>query len=72
MIIIGNPNTKAGRVIGRLCTGAHMYRLPTGQYKFGGNKFVPERIAQSLPLKSIGLNNRGWDVLILDEDRHDH
>lgn len=57
---------KFQRAIQRLYRGDRLYRLPSGQWKFGGNKFVPDSVAQSLPLLELGATNRGWFAYILD------
>lgn len=45
----------------RMAKGQALFQLPNGQYKFGGNKFVPDSVAVLL---IAGLepveNNRGW------------
>ena len=59
---LGEKNRqKFYRAADRLARGQALFQLPGGQYKFGGNKFVPGHVAQRL-IAGIEptLTNRGW------------
>lgn len=45
-----------------------LYQLPDGSFKFGGNKFVPQRIVSLLPITPFMANNRGWMIWLYDEE----
>lgn len=60
---------KVARAIWRLENGQTLYQLPSGQFKFGGNKFVPNRVAQRLPIEETFAGNDGRVAYKL---RHDY
>ena len=57
---------KIERAHSRLLRGQMIYRWPAGQWSFGGNKFVPDRIASRLPLEFAYTDNRGREAYRLD------
>ena len=58
---------KLERARRRLERGSLIYRWPSGQWSFGGNKFVPDRIVAKLPLELVYTDNRGRDAYQLDD-----
>lgn len=62
---LGDKNrVKLVKALGRLQDGQALHELPNGQFKFTGNKFVPEHVAHRL-LTLCGepyRNNLGWMV----------
>lgn len=63
-------SAKLDRAMARLHRGHSLNRLPDGQYKFGGNKFIPSDVASAcLRICGQGVpNNRGWIVFKLDPE----
>ena len=59
---MGEKLTKAQRALSRLLSGQALFRLANGQWKFGGNKFVPAKVVQGLPIEEVYTNNRGMTV----------
>ncbi|WP_337186561.1 hypothetical protein [Phenylobacterium sp.] len=64
----GAAADKVARARKRLIGGQVLWRLPNGQWKFGGNKFVPDTVAQRLPIEEAWVSNRGWTAYKLKED----
>lgn len=60
--------SKFDRALNRLLAGQRIFQMPNGQWKFGGNKFVPSSVAQKLPLEPEYTNNRGWTAFWLTEE----
>lgn len=59
---------KRERAISRLLRGQLIYRLPSGQWKFGGNKFLPDRVAAALPVERAFDCNNGKVAFRLSHD----
>lgn len=57
---------KTERALARLTSGHALFRLMNGQWKFGGNKFVPGSVVQRLPIEEVYTNNLGMTVFRID------
>ena len=54
------------RALARLLSGQQLYLTDNGQWKFGGNKYIPQNVATRLPLEFSYTNNKGWKVYRAD------
>jgi len=59
---------KEQRALARLAGGQALFLLPGGQWKFGGNKFVPASVVRRLPIEESHTTNRGWVAHTLTEE----
>lgn len=59
---------KIDRAMWRLLHGQPLYLLPSGQWKFGGNKFIPNSVIARLPIEPTHTTNRGWIAYKLREE----
>lgn len=61
-----NLAAKHTRAVKRLENGELLYRWPSGQWSFGGNKFLPERVIGRLALEMLWTDNRCRTAYRLD------